>query len=90
MPDASGKAALTRAQSKTCRFFGGGSAREASWSAECQFRFGPATGFTAIEEFCHTPYARNPPRKGLQKTRNRPTIIQRFFLENPTNSMNNL
>src|SRR5665213_1644420 len=58
MADASGKAALARTRSKTCRFFGDGSAREASWSAECQFRFGPETGLTAIEEFCPTPRVR--------------------------------
>jgi len=55
MADASGKAALTRTQSKTCRFFGGGSARDASWSAARQRRFGPGTRLTAIEEFCLTP-----------------------------------
>jgi len=55
MADASGKAALARTHSKTCRFFGGGSAREASWSAECQFRCGPETGLAVIEEFCLTP-----------------------------------
>ncbi|HZM05669.1 MAG TPA: MBL fold metallo-hydrolase [Candidatus Saccharimonadales bacterium] len=55
MADASGKAALARTRSKTCRFFGDGSAREASWTAECQFRFGRETGITAIGEFCLTP-----------------------------------
>jgi len=54
MADASGKAALARTLSKTWRFFGGGGAREASWSAARQRRFGPETGFTAIEEFCLT------------------------------------
>jgi len=44
MADASKKAALTRTHSKTCRFFGGGNAREASWSAARQRRFGPLLG----------------------------------------------
>ena len=58
MADACGKAALARTQSKTCRFFGGGSAREASWSAERQRLFGPETGLTAIEESCLTSTGR--------------------------------
>jgi len=59
-----GKAALARTRSKTCRFFGGGSAREASWTAECQFRFGPKTvlaPFLTIAEWLllvyFSPYA---------------------------------
>jgi len=55
MTDASGKAALARTHSKSCRFFGGGSAREASWSAARQRRFGQETGLTAIEELSLTP-----------------------------------
>jgi len=65
MLDARGKAALARTQSKTCRFFGGGSAREASWSAERQFRFGPETGLAAIEEFFLIRRKSRPPEFGL-------------------------
>jgi len=80
MADASGKAALTRAPSKTGRFFGGVDAREASWSsAERQFRFGPQTGLTAIEEFCLTPLCAFHSRQLIGKE-GRPT---RSFLENP-------
>jgi len=37
---------------KPAGFSAGVDAREASWNAERQFRFGPETGLTAIEEFC--------------------------------------
>ena len=52
---AGGTAALARARSKTCRTRGGSLAREASWSAEREFRFGPQTTVVALlEEFCLT------------------------------------
>jgi len=54
LADVGGKAALARTHSKTCRFFGGVGAREAFWSAERQFRFGPETGFAAIRILCPT------------------------------------
>jgi hypothetical protein len=44
-----GKAALARTHSKTYRTFGGFSVREASWSAERQFRFGPETSYVTRE-----------------------------------------
>ena len=48
MTDASEKAALARTQSKTWRFFGGVGAREASWSAARQRRFGPRNRFSRL------------------------------------------
>ncbi|HZM01740.1 MAG TPA: hypothetical protein VFC44_01845 [Candidatus Saccharimonadales bacterium] len=51
MAVASGKAALARTQSKTCRFFCGANVREASWSAKRQRRFG-LEQVSRLEEFC--------------------------------------
>jgi len=59
----SGKAALARTHSKTWRTFGARLAREASWSAERQFRFAPEKGLVApLEEFSLSPpISRNAP-----------------------------